>query len=324
MKLKRLNEQVIVITGASSGIGLVTARRAAAAGARVVLVARSSDVLSDAVSDIESRGGQALYVAADVADEAQLRDAAEAAIERFGGFDTWVNDAGVGLYGRAISIPIRDQRRLFETNYWGVVHGSMIAVEHLRKKGGTLVNVGSDVSDTPVPFQATYCASKHAVKAFTDSLRLELAAERSPLSVTLIKPSAIDTPYLEHSRVYAPVAPRDTRRYPPELVADAILRAAERPVKEVLVGRGGGGGGYKVLQGPFEDWQNFEISPEKHQEGRVRDALFDASHDPRERVEGDGFPTTRPVQASVPPVMAGAVFAAGVAALLALTRSNGS
>jgi len=319
MKLKQLHEQVIVITGASSGIGLVTARRAAAAGARVVLVARSSDVLSKAVSDIEAKGGEALYVAADVADEEQLKGAARAAIDRFGGFDTWVNDAGVGLYGRAGSIPVRDQRRLFETNYWGVVHGSVIALEHLRKKGGALINVGSDVSDTPVPYQATYCASKHAVKAFTDCLRLELAVERSPLSVTLIKPSAIDTPYLEHSRAYAPVEPKDARRYPPDLVADAILRAAERPVKEVLVGRGGGGGGYRVLQSPLAEWKSFELTQDTPP---GKDALFEPSHDPRERIDPPPPEETR--GSSVPPVMAGAVLAAGMAALLALTRTNGS
>jgi NAD(P)-dependent dehydrogenase (short-subunit alcohol dehydrogenase family) len=239
VRLKPINEQVVVITGGSSGIGLATARRAARMGARVVLTSRDAVDLEQAVDRIRADGGDATYVTGDVADLEAMKRVAETAVREFGTLDTWVNNAGVSIYGRLEEVGPMDARRLFETNYWGVVHGTLAALPHLRARGGALINVGSILSDTGYPLQGHYAASKHAVKGFTDSLRLELEQEGAPVSVTLIQPAAIDTPYPEHAKSYLGVEPTHVPPvYAPEVVARAILRSAERPERNVLVGGG--------------------------------------------------------------------------------------
>jgi short-subunit dehydrogenase len=239
-RLKNVSDQVIVITGASSGIGLATARMAAKSGAKVVAVARNEEALREICSQIRSQGGDAMHVAADVSNEEDLRRVAQEAISRFGGFDTWVNNAGVSAYGKIEDVPIEDARKIFETNFWGVVYGSAAAVEHLRTRGGALINVGSVVSDTAVPLQGFYSATKHAVKGYTDALRIELEHDKLPVSVTLIKPAAIDTPYTQHAGNYLGEKPTHAPPvYDPNLVADAILHAAEKPTRDLLVGGSG-------------------------------------------------------------------------------------
>ena len=241
-RLKPLREQVIVITGATSGIGLSTARAAAARGASLVLAARNEAALKSVCDDLSSKGAKTAYVVADVGREADVHAIAAAAIDRFGGFDTWVNDAGVSVFGSLMQTPIEDQRRLFDTNYWGVVYGSRVAVEHFRERpgGGAVINLGSTLSDVALPVQGAYSASKHAVKAFTNVLRMELMRERAPVSVTLIKPAAIDTPYKDHARN---LTDAELRIPPPvyatPLVAEAILYAATHPVRELAVGSSG-------------------------------------------------------------------------------------
>jgi len=188
VKLKQLADQVMVITGASSGIGLVTARMAAERGAKLVLAARSEVALRQLTEEIERSGGQAVFVVADVGEREQVRAIAQAADAAFGGFDTWVNNAGISIYGTLEVVPIDEMRRLFETNLWGVVYGSLEAAAHLKERGGALINVGSALSDRAVPLQGIYAASKHAVKGFTDALRMELEKAGAPVSVTLIKP----------------------------------------------------------------------------------------------------------------------------------------
>src|SRR6185295_16090716 len=143
IKLKRLSDQVIVITGASSGIGLVTARLAAKRGARVVLNARNEEALRQVSGEINAQGGEAIDVVGDVGKFEDVQKIADEAIRRFGGFDTWVNNAGVSIYGPVLDQALEDHRQLFETNYWGVVHGSMVACAHLKQQGGALINVGS-------------------------------------------------------------------------------------------------------------------------------------------------------------------------------------
>ena len=240
VKLKKLSEQTIVITGASSGIGLVTARMAARRGARLVLAARNGEALRLLTEEINAAGGAASYVVCDVGREEDVRRVAEEAVRRFGGFDTWVNNAGVSIYGRVLEVTTEDQRRVFETNYWGVVHGSRVACEHLRERGGALIQIGSVLSDRAIPLQGTYCASKHAVKGFTDALRMELEEEDAPISVTLIKPSAIDTPYRAHAKNYMDMEPLNPPPvYAPETVAEAILHCAEYPERDMFVGGGG-------------------------------------------------------------------------------------
>lgn len=237
LRLKPLTDQVIVITGASSGIGLATARSAARKGARLVLASRSEEDLRQLVEEIRREGHQAVHVTADVGSEGDVRRIADAAHREFGGFDTWVNNAGVSVYGKALEIPTEDMRRVFETNFWGVVYGSRIACEHLRHHGGALINLGSEVSDKAAPLQGIYSASKHAVKGWTDALRMELEYDKAPVSVTLIKPGPIDTPYTQHARNYLEDQPKHVAPvYAPESVADGILHAATRPVRELFIG----------------------------------------------------------------------------------------
>jgi NAD(P)-dependent dehydrogenase (short-subunit alcohol dehydrogenase family) len=241
---KPINEQAVVITGASSGIGRATARLAADAGARLALNSRDEHDLLELTKALRIRGATVAMSVGDVADEAAMIALAETAVRDLGGIDTWVNNAGVSIYGRIEEVTVADARRLFETNYWGVVNGSLAALPHLRRSGGTLINVGSILSDTGYPLQGHYTASKHAVKGFTDSLRLELEHDGAPVAVTLIQPAAIDTPYPEHARSYLGVQPKHLPPvYAPEIVAEAILECAERPKRDVLVG-----GGAKVFQ----------------------------------------------------------------------------
>jgi short-subunit dehydrogenase len=240
MNFKPLNQQVIVITGASSGIGLATARAAAQRGAKLVLVSRNGNALQAIVDRITSAGGEAMHVVADVGRRADLQRAADAAIARFGGFDTWVNNAGVSLYGRMHEVSDEDHQRLFQTNFWGVVFGSLVATAHLKQHGGALINLGSVLSDSAAPLQGMYSASKHAVKGFTDALRMELEAERAPVSVTLIKPAAINTPYPQHAKNYLPQeASLPPPVYQPEEVARAILYAATHAKRDIFIGSAG-------------------------------------------------------------------------------------
>jgi NAD(P)-dependent dehydrogenase (short-subunit alcohol dehydrogenase family) len=240
MKLKKLSDQVVVITGASSGIGLATAKMAAERGARVVLAARDEESLRRAVEEIRGSGGQAEYLVADVADPQAVQRIADTAITTFGGFDTWVNNAGISIYGRALEVPVEEARRLFDTNYWGVVNGCTVAVPHLRERGGVLINTGSITSDVSVPLQGHYSASKHAVEGYTDALRIELEEEGAPIAVTLIKPSGIDTPFPSHAKSYLDKEPKlPAPVYAPEEVARAILACAEKPMRDLVVGGGG-------------------------------------------------------------------------------------
>jgi len=235
--LKRISEQVVVITGASSGIGLATARRAAREGAKLVLAARNAQALDELVRELERSGCQAIRVVADVGRREDVQAIAHAAIERFGGFDTWVNNAGVSIYGRLDEVPVEDYRRLFDTNFWGVVHGSLAAVAHLKQRGGALINIGSEVSDMAIPLQGMYSASKHAVKGFTDALRIELEESGAPVSVTLIRPTAIDSMYVEHAKNYMEVEPQlPPPLYAPDVVAQAILEAAQHRHRDIYVG----------------------------------------------------------------------------------------
>jgi short-subunit dehydrogenase len=238
ISLRPLNEQVMVITGASSGIGLATVEAAAKAGAKLVLAARSEQTMDGVVARLNAGGCDAIFVPADVGNRAQVRRVAQAAVQRFGRIDTWVNNAGVSIYGRLDEVSEEDSRRLFDTNFWGVVNGSLVALDHLRQSGGAIINVGSEVSDAVVPLQGMYSASKHAVKGFTDALRVEVQeVDGAPVAVTLIQPTAVDTPFPQHARNYLDKEPKlPTPQIEPEKVAAAILDAATDPTREKKVG----------------------------------------------------------------------------------------
>jgi NADP-dependent 3-hydroxy acid dehydrogenase YdfG/phosphoribosyl 1,2-cyclic phosphodiesterase len=240
VNLKPIDQQVIVITGASSGIGLATARLAAEQGATVLLAARTEGALKEAVDDIAASGGKASYVVADVGDRDHVERIAATAKARHGGFDTWVNDAGVSIFGRIDEITDEDNRRLFDTNFWGVVYGSQVAAEHLKGRGGAIINLGSVASDVALPMQGMYSASKHAVKGFTDAFRTELEAASEPISVTLIKPASINSTFTMNARKYSN---EDVKLpppvYDPREVANAIVHAASHPQRDIYIGGGG-------------------------------------------------------------------------------------
>ncbi|MGF6275494.1 short-subunit dehydrogenase [Massilia sp. UYP11] len=238
VKLRRINEQVMVITGATSGIGLSTARMAAGRGARLVLAARADDALDELVDELRAGGADVIAVAADVGKIDDVERIGDAAIRAFGRIDTWVNNAGISIFGRIEDIAPEDHHRLFQTNFWGVVNGSLEAVKRMKQRGGgALINLGSELSDHGIPLQGMYAASKHAVKGFTDSLRMELEKEGAPMSVTLVKPSGIDTMFAVHAKNYMEKEPKlPSPVYAPELVADAILYAAQHPKRDLFVG----------------------------------------------------------------------------------------
>ena len=238
IKLKPLDEQVMVITGASSGIGLATAEAAAEAGAKLVLAARSGETLADIVDRLGAVNTDVVHVTADVAEPDAVQQIAQAAIARFGGIDTWVNNAAVSIYGRLEEVSLDDARRLFDVDFWGVVHGSLTALRAMRERGGAIINVGSEVSDAIVPLQGYYSAAKHAVKGFTDALRVEVQeVDKLAVAITLIQPTAVDTPFPQHGRNYLDKEPKlPTPMIAPEKVAAAILEAATDPTTEVKVG----------------------------------------------------------------------------------------
>jgi short-subunit dehydrogenase len=236
-ELKPLAQQVLVITGASSGIGLVTTRAAARQGAKLVLVARNEAALQALTDELRLQHCDAIHVAADVGVQADIDRVVTQAISHFGGFDTWVNNAGVSIYGALEQASMEENRRLFDTNFWGIVHGALAARRHLRQRGGAIVTVGSMLSDMSLPMQGMYCASKHAVKGFLNALRMESEREGEPVSFTLIKPASVNSMLIENARNYLPMKPDlPPPVFAPRVVAEAILHAAQYPVRDIFVG----------------------------------------------------------------------------------------
>jgi short-subunit dehydrogenase len=236
--MKAISEQVIVLTGATSGIGLATARMAAERGAKVVLSSRNEDELRALTEDIRQKGGEAIFVKVDVTKFEDLMRLRDEALKAFGRIDTWINNAGTSLYGYLMDTPIEDERQLFETNFWGTRLGCQVAVDCMKQSGGTIINLGSEVSVAAQPLLGIYSATKHAVKAMTEALRSELRDRDIPIEVSLVRPTAIDTPFAEHAtndlKVGEPSLPSPL--YSPDVAAEAILKCAENPQRDVYVG----------------------------------------------------------------------------------------
>lgn len=237
---KAIAEQVIVITGASSGVGLATAQEAARRGAKVVLAARNTQDLEHAVQEIRRAGGDAIAVPTDVAAYEQVEQLAARAVETYGRIDTWINNAAVSAYARFAELALDDFRRIMDVNFMGQVYGARVALPHLERTEGTLICVGSTLSDRGIPLQGAYCASKHAIKGWLDSLRTELQKAGSRVRVTLVKPSSLNTPLFNKAKTQLGVMPQPIPPvYEPELGVEALLRAATTNEREVFVGGGG-------------------------------------------------------------------------------------
>jgi short-subunit dehydrogenase len=229
---------VVVITGASSGIGRVTARRFAANGASVVLAARTESSLQDAAAECTDAGGRALVVPTDVTDWGAVERLAERAVAAYGRIDVWVNNASVMAYGEAEEIPYDVFTRVVEVNLMGTIHGTTTALRHMKRQGGgTIVNVASLYAKMTSPYVTPYVTSKFGVLGFSEVVRQELAAHDG-IELTTVLPGSMDTPIFRHAATYLGRHPRPVPPVSdPERVARAIVRAARRPRREVTVGQ---------------------------------------------------------------------------------------
>jgi short-subunit dehydrogenase len=233
---KPLAEQVIVVFGATSGIGRVTARLAASRGARVVASGRDQVAL-DSLAAEAGGAGKVVTTVAEAADPGEVQAVADLAVARFGRLDTWAHVAGVAEYARFEDITVDEFRRVVEVDLLGPVWGAKAALPYLRRQGGAYVVVSSEVAKRSFPLISSYAAAKHGVDGFVEALRVELQHEHVPVSVTQIMPAAVGTPFFEHARTRLGVRPSGPPPvYSPETVAEAILRAAERGGRDVAVG----------------------------------------------------------------------------------------
>ncbi len=241
MSPRKLKGAVVVITGASSGIGRATAREFARAGSHLVLAARGRKALEETALECRELGAQALAIPTDTTDATAVEALARHAVEHFGALDVWVNNASVSLFGSVETVPLDHFQRVLETNVMGYVHGSRAALHHMRnQERGVLINVSSAVAHVPQPFTAAYSMSKAAVSALSVSLRSELWLDKmKDIHVVTIVPAAVDTPFFERAANYSG---RKVRAMPPvyaaEDIAKAIVKAATKPENEIPVGTG--------------------------------------------------------------------------------------
>lgn len=237
MNLKSIDQQVVVVVGASSGIGRDTALKFAQKGAKVVVSARSKEGLATLVEEISAVGGTAIAVPADVADFDQVKAIAEKTVEHFGRLDTWVHLAATSVFATFDNVTPEEFKRVVDVTLMGQVYGAMAALPYLKREGrGALIHITSLEGRRSLPYQSAYSASKHGAIGFIDAMRLELKNQGHPISVTNIMPGVINTPFYNKGKTKLGVKPTGVPPYySASLVTDAILYAAEHPVRDYIV-----------------------------------------------------------------------------------------
>ncbi|MGN6430934.1 MAG: SDR family oxidoreductase [Gaiellaceae bacterium] len=239
MRKKPLHAQVVVVTGASSGVGRAVARLAGQRGAKVVVGARGEDGLNAAVEEIERAGSEALAVAGDVAERKYNEELVARALERFGRIDTFVANAIVTVYAEVEQLEPDELRRVLDVNFFGVAYGYWAALPALKKSHGTFLHVSSALAYRGIPLQAAYCSSKAAARTFLESARVELQKHGHDVAVSLVLPGAINTPQFDRDRQKIGRQPQPVPPiYEPEPYAEAVLRCAEKPIRELPVSWG--------------------------------------------------------------------------------------
>ncbi len=230
--------KIVVVTGASAGVGRAIVRAFAARGAHVGLIARGIDGLEGARHEVESMGGRALVLPLAVADAKAVDDAAERVEQELGPIDIWVNDAMVSVFAPIVETTPAEFKRVTEVTYLGYVHGTLAALRRMRPRNrGTIIQIGSALAYRSIPLQAAYCAAKHAVKGFSESLRTELLHDASKVRVTQVHLPAVNTPQFTWSRAKLPHEPQPVPpTFQPEVVADAVIYAATHDRREIWVG----------------------------------------------------------------------------------------
>ena len=239
MRKKPLAQQVIVVTGASSGLGRAIARLAGERGAKVVVTARNEEALANCAGEIERAGSEALVVPADCTEQDQVERVVAQAVERFGRIDTYVANAIVTVYAEAERLLPEELRRVIDVNFFGVVYGYWASLPHLRESKGTFLHVSSALAYRGIPLQAAYCSSKAGLRAFFESARVEEQKAGTGVAISLVLPGAINTPQFDRDRQKIGYQPQPVPPiYQPELYAEATLHCAERPIRELPVSWG--------------------------------------------------------------------------------------
>jgi NAD(P)-dependent dehydrogenase (short-subunit alcohol dehydrogenase family) len=239
VKKKRLRDQVVVVTGASSGLGRAIARGAGGRGAKVVVTARNEEALQNCAAEIEHAGSEALAVPADCTEQRQVERVVAEAVGRFGRIDTYVANAIVTVYAEAERLEPDELRRVIDVDFFGVVYGFWAALPHLRESKGTFLHVSSALAYRGIPLQAAYCSSKAAARTFLESARVEEQKAGSGVAISLVLPGAINTPQFDRDRQKLGYQPQPVPPiYQPEPFAEATLRCAERPIRELPISWG--------------------------------------------------------------------------------------
>lgn len=255
--MQQNEREVVVITGASAGVGRAVVREFAKRQAAIGLIARGADRLESARREVEEQGGEALALPTDVADATQVERAAEQVVNRFGRIDVWVNDAMTTIFAPLKDIKPEEFKRATEVTYLGCVYGTMAALKYMyRQDRGTIVQIGSALAYRSIPLQSPYCGAKHAIVGFTDSLRCELIHQKSNIHVTVVHLPAMNTPQFSWCRTRLPRHPQPVPPiFEPEVAARAVYFAAHNKRREIFVG----GPTVKAIYGQdvapsFADW----------------------------------------------------------------------